>query len=155
MSVATRTFEEAILRGEATGFSVGAKPLRFARLPNSIATAFAEIGDVNCYYVFETRAEARRRLKLIPPASRLGWIFSVRKVSHLRGLEASGGPQLDVRGHPFEMRGFVVDKSGVVSEWIHGGRFGWGGPAEEDKPARQPKLSLRKRIAARVRGLIF
>jgi len=126
--VATRRFEEALLCGEAKGYAVCAKPRRFARLPDTVATTFAEIGEDDCYYVFESEAEASKRMAQIPPEDRLGWLFSVREVSYLSSIGENDGPKLDICGYPFAMRGFVVDASGVVTEWLHPGKLGWRGP---------------------------
>ena len=53
-SVPTRSFAEALRCGEAKGYAVCAKPLRFARLPDIVATTFAELGDANCYSVYQS-----------------------------------------------------------------------------------------------------
>ena len=79
----TRTFAQALLHGEVSGYAVCAKPLRFSQLPESVATTFAELGEMNCYHVFENQEEAERRLAQIPPNDALGWIFSVKEVSYL------------------------------------------------------------------------
>jgi len=129
---------------------VCAKPLRFSHLPDSVAITFAEIGDVNCYYVFETRDDARRQLAQIPPDDRVGRLFSVIEVAYLRRLKANDGPKLDPCGFPFRMRGFIVDKSGAVTKWGHRGRFGWRGltaprSGSSDEAGSSLTLRLRKR----------
>ena len=135
LSPAMRSFETALLCGEARGYAVCAKPLRFARLPDTVATTFAELGDENCYYVFESEAEANRRLAQIPPEDHLGWDFSVREVLHLASPGQNDGPKLDLQGHPFAMRGFVVETSGTTKEWVHPGRLGWRGPTTDGSVA--------------------
>lgn len=129
----TLSFAEALRRGDTKGYAVCAKPLRFARLPDTVATTFAEIGDANCYFVFQNEADATRRLGQIRPEDQLGWIFSVREIFHLAPAGPNDGPKLDLHGHPFQMRGFLVDQSGGVSEWKHPGKLGWRGP-RADKP---------------------
>jgi hypothetical protein len=115
------SFEQALLRREANGYAVCAKPLRFSKLPDSVVTTFAEIGEENCYYVFEKQDEAERRLAQIHPNDRLGWIFSVIEVSYLCRLRPNDGPKLDPCGFPFKMRGVIVDKSGIITKWGHRG----------------------------------
>lgn len=124
-----RSFEEALLRGEAKGYAVCAQALRFARLPDTVATTFAEIGDANCSFVFQNEADATRRPGRIRPEDQLGWIFNVREIIHLAPAGPNDGPKLDLHGHPFQMRGFLVDESGGVTEWKHPGKLGWRGPA--------------------------
>jgi len=157
----TRDFAQALLHGEVSGYAVCAKPLRFSQLPESVATTFAELGEMNCYYVFEKQDEAEQRLAQIPSNDALGWIFSVKEVSYLIHLGPNDGPKLDPAGFPFEMKGFVVDKSGTVTEWVHPGRFGWRGPPDETGPpdeAGRPdtesfELSLRARIESLMRRM--
>ena len=155
----TRSFEEALLCGEAKGFAVCAKPLRFARLPDTVATTFAEIGDDGCYYIFQSEAEATKRLAQVTPEDRLGWIFSVREAAYFANAGKNDGPKLDFRGHPFQMRGFIVDLSEAVTEWRHPGKLGWRGPtvATADMPpmrAGEPQPSRMQRMVSWVRGLL-
>ena len=53
------------------------------------------------------------------------------------------------------MKGFVVDKSGTVTEWVHPGRFGWRGPPDEvGRPDTESfELSLRARIESLMRRM--
>jgi hypothetical protein len=145
-----RSFEEALRGGEAKGYAVCAKPLRFARLPDTVAATFAEIGDANCYFVFQKEADATRRLEQIRPEDQLGWIFSVREIAHLAPAGPNDGPKLDLHGHPFEMRGFLVDQSGGVTEWRHPGKLGWRGPTavEPDVKNDPPAPGLLQWIAS-------
>lgn len=126
---AARSYAWNLRHGLAKGFAVCAKPLRFAQLPDVVVTAYAEIGEPDCCYVFESQAEARRRLDQIPPENRLGWIFSILEVSYQAEKGSADGPTLDVSGHPFAMRIFVVEKSGEIARWEHGGHIGWRGAA--------------------------
>jgi hypothetical protein len=156
MPATTRSFEEALLCGEAKGYAVCATPLRFAKLPDTVATTFAEIGEEGCYYVFQREADATKSLAQISPANRLGWVFSVREVSYLASAEKNDGPKLDFHGHPFQMRGFAVDLSGAVTEWPHPGKLGWRGPTVEVSPVSsdQPAPGLIQRIASWLRRLL-
>jgi hypothetical protein len=153
---ATRSFENALLNRETVGYAVCAKPLRFARLPDTVATTYAEIGDENCFYVFERQAEATARMAKIPSDDRLGWLFSIRKVSYLAATGRNDGPKLDPSGHPFAMRGFIVDASGATIEWRHPGKIGWRGPYIDVPPvkAEQPGPGLMQRIGSWLRGLL-
>jgi hypothetical protein len=152
-----RDFAQALLHGEASGYAVCAKPREFSRFPDSAVTTFAEISEVNCYYVFEKQEEAEQRLRQIPLDDTLGWVFSVKEVSYLRHVGPNDGPTLDPACFPFEMKGFVVDRSGTVTKWVHPGRFGWRGPPtppDQVGPTEPSELSLRARIASLIRGLI-
>jgi hypothetical protein len=133
----TRDFAQALLHGEVSGYAVCAKPLRFSQLPESVATTFAELGEMNCYYVFEKQAEAEQRLAQIPSNDALGWIFSVKEVSYLRHLGPNDGPKLDPADFPFEMKGFVVNG------FIPAGSAGVG---------RRTKLGLRTKLVGRTRS---
>lgn len=151
---AARSFAWSLRHGLAKGFAVCAKPLRFAELPEAVATTYAEIGETDCGYVFESEAAAQRRLAAIPPEGRLGWKFSIKEVSYRAEKGARDGPTLDVTGHPFAMRLFVVDKDGGMARWEHGGSIGWSdGPpnaagtvaeAESIFRALQTKFSRRR-----------
>jgi hypothetical protein len=118
-------FEDALLRGETAGYAVCVKPLRFAAFPEHVVETFAELGETDCYYVFEREADAWRTFDEIAPERRLGGLFQVRRVSYLSELGPGDGPRLDLCGHPFAMRGFIVDGEGAMKEWRHPGRFGW------------------------------
>jgi hypothetical protein len=119
------TFEEALLNGGACGYAVCLKPLRFAKLPDHIAMSFAEIQQPNRYYVFEVRAEAIRHLEQIPTADQLGATFSVQEVRAIHTPDSRHGPKYDPCGHPFQMRGFIVDRHGTPKEWTHAAKLGW------------------------------
>jgi hypothetical protein len=151
--IGSRRFEDALLCGEARAYAVCAKPRRFGRLPDTVATTFAEIGEVGCFYVFESEAEANRRMAQIPPEDRLGWLFSVREVSCLSSIGKNDGPKLDICGYPFAMRGYVVDAAGAVTEWCHPGKLGWRGPIGEDPAAisEPPTRSLIRRMVSWLR----
>ncbi|HVU47667.1 MAG TPA: hypothetical protein VHD85_16170 [Terracidiphilus sp.] len=156
MPAAKHTFEEALLLGETKGYAVCAKPLRFARLPDTVATTLAELGDEGCFHVFQSEAEANKKLAQIPPEDRLGWVFSVREVAYLASVGSNDGPKLDLRGHPFQMQGFVVDSSGNVTPWRHPGRLGWRGPTAVVPPAESdhPEPGLMRKIASWLRRLV-
>lgn len=119
------TFEAGLLRGEASGYAVCVKPLRFAKLPDAIAMTFAEIGEPNCYYVFESEADAAAALQRMPSSAQLGCELTIRTVRYLGEADRRTGPRLDATGHPFEMRGFIVDKNGATKEWAQSGKLGW------------------------------
>lgn len=145
------TFEEALLRGETGGYAVCVKPLRFAKLPDVVATSFIEVGEDNCYYVFETKAGAQAQLDRVPPGERLGCEHTIREVRCLPGATSRDGPQFDATGHPFEMRGFIVDQTGNVKEWRHAARLGWReGTATTDAGERDP-LTLWEKLRGRLR----
>jgi hypothetical protein len=122
---AVLTFEGALLRGEVTGFVVCAKPLRFDKLPDAVATSFVEVAGANGYYVFESESDARTLLESISADERLGSTYHVREVQYLPDGGPRDGPRLDPTGHPFQMRGYIVDKAGQRSEWRHSGKLGW------------------------------
>jgi len=152
------SFEEALLRGEAKGFAVCAKSLRFARLPEVVATTYAEIGGPNCFYVFEAEDEARRRLAEVPSQEQLGWQLSVREISYRPMRDNRDGPKLDLCGHPFAMRGFLVDRSGVCTQWQHPGWLGWRDlswrvPSANGMQAGGVESGIFRRMAAWVRGV--
>lgn len=118
------SFSDALLRGEP-GYAVCIMPQRFARLPEAIAVSFAEIGEPNSYYVFATEEGARERLQRIPECDRFGYVFTIRKIHFLPISTPRDGPRLDATGHPFQMRGFIVDQSGNEKRWTHSGKLGW------------------------------
>jgi hypothetical protein len=138
------TFEQALLRGEASGYAICVKPLRFAKLPNTIATAFAEIGEAHCYYVFELESEARAQMERIPPQERLGCILSIESIRYIPEWGPQNGPRFDATGHPSRMRGFVVDRFGAITEWKHAGRLGWHDPEPVRDTPSEATRSLRK-----------
>jgi hypothetical protein len=119
------TFEAALLSGDARGYAVCLKPLRFAKLPDHVAMTFAEIRQPNRYYVFEVKADANRYLEQIPAEDRLGATFSVQEVRVIHAPDSRHGPKCDPSGHPFQMRGFIVDQHGATKEWTHEVMLGW------------------------------
>jgi hypothetical protein len=151
-SSAPISFEQALLRGEASGYAICAKPLRFAKLSDAIASSFVELDEENRYHVFELEAEAARRLEQIPADERLGRVLSVQKVRYLPDWTSRDAPQFDATGHPFEMRGFVIDQTGAVKEWKHSGRLGWREVPEatETSGPVEPRLSLRQWLKAKL-----
>src|SRR5947209_2778609 len=88
-------FEAALLSGSESGYAVCVKSTRFAKLPDVLATTFAEIDRDNCYYVFELERDARARLDTIPPDEKLGRLYDVREIILLDPPDASDGPRLD------------------------------------------------------------
>ena len=148
-SPAALDYARRLREGSAKGYAVCAKPLRFAALPDAVVTTYAEIGDDNCCYCFESEAEARRRLEAIPPDNRLGWVFSVKEVSYRSEKGTWDGPTLDTTGHPFAMRYLVVEQTGTVAEWRHGGTIGWRdleASSSPEKDAWAAFQSLKRRL---------
>lgn len=138
---AVRSFLAALIRHKAPGYVVCVKPLRFAKLQDEVVTSFAEMRRDGCYYLFETEEQARRALADLSPSERQGHLFSIKEVFLLHRHEAREVPLLDVDGHPFGRRGFLVAKNGAMLEWTRPGRLGWRDLGGEENPPSA--LSLR------------
>jgi hypothetical protein len=145
-------FEAALLSGDGSGYAVCVKSARFEKLPDVLATTFAEIDRDNCYYVFELERDARTHLDAIPADEKLGQLYEVREIILLDPPEASDGPRLDPCGYPFAMRGILVDRNGGMAEWRHTGKLGWRNGTlppfplpDETSPVGPERLALSRR----------
>ena len=147
----TPTFAEALVDGSACGYAVCVKPLRFAALPESLVTTFAEVGGENCYRVFEREEDARRQLARMPVDEVLGLVTSVREIVYLAALGRTDCPRLDAQGLPFAMRGFLVDRTGAITEWRKPGRLGWRAGSHTATPFFD-KTNLLARFLSWMRG---